>query len=437
MKDSNDKTASHKAPMRIAYLMSRFPKITETFVLYEMLAVKDLGHAVDVYPLWRERTKVMHAEAKPFVEQAHFQPTISTAILISNLIALWRQPRVYLGALLTSLWATMGSPRYFIGVLAIFPKVVYFAEQMVSDGVSHVHAHFASHPAAAAFIIGRLTGIPYSFTAHGSDLHRDRHMLREKVAEAKLVVAISEYNRGVILRECGAQFRDRVCVIHCGVEPNAFFPRRPEPSNQKREISICCTGTLHEVKGHYYLVEACQLLVDRDICFHLNLIGDGPDKTALLDQVEQAGLNGRVTFHGRKTREQVAALLQQADIAALPSVPTADGRREGIPVALMEAMATGLAVVASNLSGIPELVEHDHTGLLVEPRDVIALADALGQLARDEPLRRRLGEAARERVLRDFDLRKNARKLASRINGDAPACDVGCALAPDLVEVAS
>jgi glycosyltransferase involved in cell wall biosynthesis len=396
---------------RVAYIMSRFPKLTETFILYEMLALEEQGIQVELYPLLRERTTVMHPEAVAMVERAHFQPFISWPIVRAQLRYLRRKPGAYLSTLWSLLRGTIGSLNFFVGALGIFPKTVYFAELMEAEGIQHVHAHFANHPAAAAFIIHRLAGIPYSFTAHGSDLHVDRHMLREKVAEAAFVVPISSYNRELIVEECGEQFRDKVVVIHCGVDTQVF---QPVVRASTGSLTILCTGTLHEVKGQTYLIEACRLLHERGVAFTCNFVGDGPDHQMLAEQIAKAGLSEHVHLLGRRTREEVAALLQAADVVVAPSVPTKEGKREGIPVVLMEAMGSGVPVVASGISGIPELVEHERSGLLTPPNDAQAIAAALERLQRDPVLRRSLGEAGREKVLRDFDLTTNAAALVER-----------------------
>ena len=399
---------------KVAYIMSRFPKLTETFILYEMLAMQQQNMQVEVYPLLRERDEVMHPEAMQFVRVAHFQPFMSLPILRANLYFLWKKPAAYLKTLWDVLRANWGSYNFFTGVIGIFPKTVLFAYQMRADQVQHVHAHFASHPAAAGFIIHRLVGISYSFTAHGSDLHRDRHMLREKVAEAAFVVAISEYNKELIISECRGNYREKVKVVHCGVDTQVFRARAHETPYEKGEnpFMILCVGTLHEVKGQPYLIEACRLLQERGYDFECHFVGDGPDRKPLNELVEQAGLAGRVRFHGRLTREQIARLLMDADVLAAPSVPTRDGRREGIPVVLMEAMGSGVPVIASDLSGIPELVNHQLTGLLVTPRDAKALADALERFIENPGVRRSLGKAGRAKVVGEFDLNKNAATLA-------------------------
>jgi len=397
---------------KIAYIMSRFPKLTETFILFEMGELEQQNVQVELYPLLREKTTVMHPEAEEWVKRAHYTPFISLPIFWAQIRYIISRPRAYFGALWALLRGTFGSLNFFVGGLGIFPKSVYFAQLMEADGVQHVHAHFANHPAAAAFIIHRLTGIPYSFTAHGSDLHMDRHMLREKVAEAALVVPISNYNKEMILADAGEQYRDKVEVIHCGVDTRVFQPVTRPPHDGP--LSLLCIGTLHEVKGQTYLIEACRLLTERGIDVVCRFVGDGPDHQMLAEQIAKAGLSDRVELLGRRTREQIAELLRNTDVVVTPSVPTKSGKREGIPVVLMEAMASGVAVVASGISGIPELVDDQVGGLLTPPRDAAALADALEKLQRDPELRQRLGKAGREKVLREFDLTTNARLLIER-----------------------
>lgn len=398
---------------RVAYIVSRFPKLTETFILYEIMAVEEQGVEVELYPLQQERAEVMHPEAVALVERAHFTPLLSLPILYAHLSFMKRKPDIYFQTLWTLLRANWGSLRYFAGAVAFFPKAVYLARQMATANIQHVHAHFASHPAVVAYVIHQLTGIPYSFTAHGSDLHRDRHMLREKVQEARFTVTISTYNKDVILAECGKEFSEHVKVIHCGVD-TAVFSRNghlTHPAGPNLPV-ILCIGTLHEVKGQSYLLQACQLLHDRGIEVECHLVGDGPDRAALALLVTQLGIDDLVHFHGSQRREGVVMLLHRADIIAAPSVPSKDGRREGIPVALMEAMAVGKPVVGSHLSGIPELIEDGKTGLLVPPGDAGALANALEKLVRDPVLRQQMGDAGREKIEAEFDLYTNAAHLA-------------------------
>jgi glycosyltransferase involved in cell wall biosynthesis/peptidoglycan/xylan/chitin deacetylase (PgdA/CDA1 family) len=397
----------------VAYVMSRFPKISETFILTEILALERRGVRVEVYPLLRERAALIHPEAAAVVARAHYLPFVSRAVLASQLHWLRRAPRAYLGAVRDVASATRGSLNFLAGGLAIVPKVAHAARLMQDAGVAHVHCHFANHPAVAGLVIGRLTGLPYSFTAHGSDLHVERRMLPEKVAEAAFVSTISDDNRRLIVSECGGRFADKVHVVRAGIDTTLFAPHR-NGGRPPGPLRVVCVGTLHEVKGQAHLVEACRLLAAGGVDVACRLIGDGPDRRRLQRAVAEAGLTGRVELAGARTRAEVAAELTAADVLVAPSVPTRRGRREGIPVVLMEAMSSGLAVVASDLSGIPELVDDGASGLLVPPGNAHALAAALRALAGDPALRGRLGARGRERVLEEFDAERTAAQLARR-----------------------
>ena len=404
-------------PRRVAYIMSRFPKLTETFVLDEILELERAGIAVEVFPLWREPAKVMHREAQPIVARAHFTPTLGLAILRDNLRWLFRRPVVYLQTLTKLAWANRASPRFLVAALAIFPKACHFAERMRALDVQHVHAHFASHPAAAAFVVGRLAEIPWSFTAHGSDLHREQSMLAEKVREARFVVAISEHNRDFILDSVGPQFDGKIRVLHCGVDTACYASGREKRSASRKDrtptspIEIACIGTLHEVKGQRFLLDACARLSDMGVEWRCHLIGDGPDRVSLERQASKFGMQDSVVFHGHCERERVRALLIQMDVVVAPSVPTSDGRREGIPVVLMEAGACALPLVASRLSGIPELVINGQTGLLVEPGDAEGIAQAIYRLSKDSELRRQLGDRVLKKLELEFNLENNVERL--------------------------
>lgn len=408
-------TAGRPEPLRVAYVMSRFPKLTETFVLFEMLAVERQGVTIDLFPLLRERSTTVHLEAVPLVRRARFLPFLSWSIIRSQAWFLRHRPRRYLRTVGEVVRGTWRSPNFFIGGLGILPKVAHAARLMRAAGVDHVHCHFANHPALAGYIINRLVGLPYSFTAHGSDLHVDRHMLCQKVAAAQFVVAVSEDNRRVILDTCPSA-GGRVRVIHCGVDTSVFRPvdgRAPGSGTPAGggPLDVLSIGTLHEVKGQTVLVEACRLLAARGIAIRVRLVGEGPDRSMLEERIAAAGLGPQIQLLGTRTRAEIAALLASTDVVVAPSVPTRQGKREGIPVVLMEAMASGVPVVASRLSGIPELVADGQNGRLVPPGDPMALADALGELAADPALRERLGRAGRATVLGAFDVDTNAARL--------------------------
>ena len=273
----------------VAYVMSRFPKLTETFVLNEIRAVERLGIHTEIYPLLRERQAVVHEEAAALVARARFHPMVSLPVVMANLEALVRRPAVYLGLWSDVLRGTWGSANFFFGAIGILPKCVWMAREMERDGISHVHAHFANHPTVAAFAVHRLTGIPFSFTAHGFDLHVDRRMLAQKVEAASFVVAISRFNKSMIVEECGGRHGDKVHVVHCGVDPECFSLRRPALG--RAQFEIVCVGSFELVKGHRYLIRACEQLLLRGVDFCCHLVGDGPQKVEIERQITLSGLS--------------------------------------------------------------------------------------------------------------------------------------------------
>jgi glycosyltransferase involved in cell wall biosynthesis len=397
----------------VAYVVSRFPKITETFVLNEMIALEELGMQVELFPLLRREPGVQQPAARPFVERAHY-PRLGWALVRANLDYFRREPLRYLATWMAAVWHTLPSPRFLAAALVLLPRAFVCAREMTRLGVEHVHAHFASHPALVALIVHRLTGIPFSFTAHGSDLHVDQTALAWKLREADQALTVSEYNREFVRSRLGRAAADKLRVLHCGVDTERLVRDQELPSDC---FEILCVAALRGVKGHAHLIEACHLLRQRNVAFRCHLVGGGPRERELVRLAERRGLSDRIHFHGPLPHDVVLERMRAAHVQVLCSVQDRAGRREGIPVALMEAMSCGLPVVASRISGVPELVEHGRSGLLTPPGDARAIAEALERLARSPALRRRLGRAGRDTVVEHFDLRTQALRVAAVVAG--------------------
>jgi colanic acid/amylovoran biosynthesis glycosyltransferase len=406
-------------PLRLAQLVSRFPMVTETFVLYELETMEKLGVTVELYSLLREHPKVVHPEAEKWIKRAHYLPFLSPKILRANWHFIRRNPHRYFRTVAEVLRGTWECARCFGAALAFFPKAVRFAYEMEKQAIQHVHAHFAYHSAVAALIVHRLTGIPFSFTARGSDVQSDAHMLKEKVGAADFVISVSEYNKDIILRKCGPGAGRKIRVIHGGVNVDRLSPRTETATNSS--LRILCVARFEEVKGHTYLVEACKLLKERGLPFECRLVGDGPLAPQIEHQIQQSGLSDEVLLLGARPYDEVTEQFSSADVVVLATAPTASGKREGIPNVLKEAMACGLPVVATASGGIPELVD-ESCGILVSPRDPATIADALQRLYEQPRIRRQMGISGRAKIVREFNLNLSTARRAELFFRSAYGC---------------
>jgi colanic acid/amylovoran biosynthesis glycosyltransferase len=395
----------------ILYLLPRFPVLSQTFVLTEWSRMRD-RFRTELASLFQSKAPVIHplsAEAFPSVR---FVPLFRTGTLFSNLILFARRPDRYLQTLVRVVSGSFRRPAggSLKGVL-VFVKAAALARLVERLGVRHVHAHFIHHPATAAWAIHRLTGVSFSVTAHADDLFVGPALLRDKVTAAAFVATISEYNRSLLERLVPGA--GRIEVVRCGVDPQ-LLPYR-ERKGQRR---VVCVARLEPKKGHRDLLRAIALAKADVPGLSLDLVGEGAESDALVRLSDELGLSDQVRFHGALSSRQVHALLYDCDVFALAAVQTRvasfrTGHMDGIPVSLMEAMATGLPVVATSISGIPELVIDGQTGILVAAGDVHDLAGAIVRLCEDPELCARLARRARSLVVERFNLDVESDRLAS------------------------
>jgi glycosyltransferase involved in cell wall biosynthesis/aminoglycoside phosphotransferase (APT) family kinase protein len=418
-------TATPNLRRPVAVVLSRFPSVTETFILREVMEMERQGQPVRLVPLLREDPPVVHDDARPWVGRALYTPFISLPVLRSNLAAALRHPGRYFGLLLRLAAASLTSPRFLLATLAYFPKSVHLAGLLDREGICHVHAQFGSHPATAALVIASFSRASYSVTLHAHDLfvRSYRPFLETKLRRAAFVRVISHFNKRKIASLFPRIAPEKVHVVHVGIptaEYAALDHEQPEP--QPPAKWLLSVAALRDYKGLPVLVDACARLRDDGLSFRADVVGDGPMRTELERRIARAGLQGRLRLLGPLPQDRVRALLRHRPIFVLPSVIVRGGWMEGIPVALMEAMAAGAPVIASRLSGIPELVEDGRTGLLVEPGDADGLAAAISRLASDRGLASRMGALGREKVRVEFELESCTRQLLELIDHHNPPC---------------
>ena len=412
--------------LRLAVFTSRAPwSKEESFVLTEIAELQRQVEAILVIPARPEST-LFHGElAQRIGQHAIRLPVVSPVILICAAAAFLRSPR-RVGRVLVEV--IKGSSRLSVLMknLVVFPKAVYIARLVRRFGAHHIHAHWTAVPATMALVVSRLTGVPWSFTAHRWDI-AENNLLGTKIRAAVFARVISLHGRDEVLKILGESTCSNLLVIHAGTA----LPNQDDApvAKNKREFHIACIGNLLEVKGHRYLIEACRLLRERGCRFVCHIIGGGPLRRNLEALVHHSGLQECVQLRGRLPHDEVIRMLQRCeiDVVVHPSVETSSGEHEGIPVALMEALAHRVPAISTESGGIPELLG-DGAGVLVKPADPKALADAIQRVVEDSDYRATLIEAGFARVSADFNIHTVVSRLISLMEppDDEHGSEMGC-----------
>jgi colanic acid/amylovoran biosynthesis glycosyltransferase len=401
--------------LRVVYLLLHFPYLTETFVAEEIQAVQAQGVDVQIVSLLGPDAGQPQPLSERLLPRCWYAPSLTAwSLWRAQFYFLSKQPRLYLSLLVTLLSRPYPNQplSLFAKRLVIFLKAVAVAARLRDDPVNLFHAHFAWLPGAAAWVCARLLQRPFSVTAHAYDLFASADLLNLVAQEADQVVAISEYNRHFISKTTGRP-REAIAVIRCGIDLGNFAGIQPVAHTQEAgdRLRLIAVGSLNHKKGHEVLIEACQLLKERQIPFVCNIIGRGEGEARLAELISRLGLQQHVYLRGALPNPAILAEYGRHDLFVLASVVAPNGDRDGIPVVMMEAGACGLPLVSTAVSGIPELVRHGKTGLLAPPEDARSLADAITTLAANPLLRQELGEAARALVQEEYNIAINAQRL--------------------------
>jgi glycosyltransferase involved in cell wall biosynthesis len=414
----DDRASASALSAPIALVMSRFPAVTETFILRELIELERGGVQVELAPLLRDRVSTLHPEAEEWDRRALYTPFLSGAIALQNLRVLLAAPGPYLGTLFTLLWDARGSLNALLGTLGIFPKSVYNGQRLRERGVRHVHAHYATHPASSAYIMKRVhlpeqRALPYSLTIHAHDIFVSGAGLERKLVAADFVRCISRFNVDYLLERFPQRLREeQFRVIHCGIEPERYL-HRPAPGapGDERSAVLLSIAAHRPYKGLTHLIEAVRRLRAADLDVRCDVIGEGYLRPQLEQQIAQAELGDAFRLLGTRTQEEVAEALSSCDLFVLPSIVAPDGQMEGIPVVLMEALAAGVPTISTRISGIPELVIDGKTGFLVEPAQPAALVTAVEHVLDDYAGAKRLAANGARLVREEFEIRENVRRL--------------------------
>ncbi len=390
---------------RVAYVLKMFPRLSETFILNEILELERHGLPLRIFSLRRPVDGVRHAQLNSLQSPVSYLPQTIQQSPLRIARAQWhvwsKFPRAWRHTLRHALrHARSDGDR---GKLSAFYQACCVVREL--PGLRHLHAHFANLPARVALLVHRLTGASYSITTHAKDIFQNDPFaspkLKERLKHARFVIANSRFSAECIHSHLNGEAQ--IHVVRNGLDLEAF-PRRPSLPNEPLILSV---GRLVEKKGFTHLVAACQILEQRGVPFSCELVGTGPLSGALKEQIGACSLGGRVRLLGPLPQQELRRHYERARVFALPCVQAADGDRDILPNAVKEAMAVGVPVVTSRMAGIEELVEDGRSGMLVEPGDVASLAGRLELLLGDALLCQRFVEQGRATIELCFDRRIN------------------------------
>ena len=388
---------------RLGYLVKAFPRVSETFILNEILELERQGFDLRIYSMIDPPDRLQHKVFQQVRSKITYLPNPlwrnGHRVLGDHIQQMWRAPRAYFSAVGRA-FGTRDSE-----MIERFTQAGCLARRLEEDGVTHLHAGFVHSPGSVAWLASAMTGLPFSLASHAKDLyHSPPALLRKKLSAARVVFTCTRYNITHLKRLAEGE---PIHVRHAyhGTDLSRF---QFGPYAQSKPPVVLAVARLVEKKGLDTLVRACARLRDRGRDFRCHIIGDGPLRKPLSDMIRKYKLSRVITLEGSLDQSEVLTWYRRATVFALPCVVTVDGDRDGIPNVLIEAAACGVPLVSTPVSGIPELIEEGVSGLLVPPHEPDELANALDELLRSVVLREKLRVNARARVVKAFDVRRNA-----------------------------
>ncbi len=402
-------------PKRVLYFAAEYPRATDTFIQREIAAVRAAGLDVESSAIRRPGDEHMVGEEQRSERDRtrYLLPPSIGALFGAHARLLRSSPKRYLSSLKLALDTKRAGFRGGLYQGFYFAEAGLLADRLQSEHFDHLHSHLGDVSTSVAMLASSLAGVPFSFTLHGPGVFFDANVWRldAKIDRAAFVSCISWFARSQAQLLSSAEAADKLHIIHCGVDPSRYVDRSIEASSSNGSaLRLAFVARLDHVKGVGELLEALAALADDLPELRLDLAGDGPGRVGYEKLAARLGIADRVTFHGYINQTGVAELLATADAYVLPSYA------EGVPVGLMEAQASGLPVIATQVGGVSELVIDDVTGFVCRPGDRIQLAERIMQLASDPELRRRMGAAGRSLVMTEFDSASEGRRLAALFN---------------------
>jgi len=399
------------APLRVGYIVKMFPRLSETFILNEILELERQGVDVVIFSLKKPNEGQFHPQLAHLRARVWYLDDFDL-----KKWPVWIAPEwPFLEAHQSGLFKLLAEGLAAGDALRIDQvwQAAWVAARAHSFGIVHLHAHFASLPSTLAYFAHRISGIPFTYTAHAKDIYvytANEHHLEDKLRHAACTITVTQFNRRYLEATYPGASDGRLRVLHNGIDLDLF---KRDPNVRRESALIVSVGRLVPKKGFDVLLAALARLKQSGVPFTCRIVGDGGEAQTLTELRDRLGLSSEVEFSGACNRDEVVKLMQRATLLCLPCVVAEDGNVDALPTVLLEALGCGLPVVSTSVSGIPEIIEHEQTGLLSPPNDPTALADQMQKLMRSEELRSRFATAGRLRAEERFDLHRNVAELLS------------------------
>jgi glycosyltransferase involved in cell wall biosynthesis len=394
-------------PLKVCYFLKRYPRISQTFIVNEMKELQRQGVHVTIVARSDSGETSIHEKALSLEIPVYYLPPVSS---IPESIC-----RVSHFESLTSKPSLLG-PDIMRGALSIkdyraMIQAAMIAPFIKSLGVDIIHAHFATSATTAASVVSAMTGIPYTFTAHAKDIYHksvDKKALSKKISNAKFAITVSDYNKKYLEEILLSEGKSgNVIRLYNGIDLDQFNDLELD----REQNLLVGIGRLVPKKGFHFLIMACNILNKRGAQFHCVIAGEGEERGRLEELITEYSLSKKVSLLGVQMQTEINMILQKATACVLPCIVDEDGDRDGLPTVLLEAMAVGTPVVSTRVTGIPEIITHNQTGLLIDQKNPEALADAILILLDSESARKRLSCAAKIKVRKEFNLKENVKTL--------------------------
>ncbi len=397
---------------KLGVVVGEFPSTSETFILREMVELERKGFDVVPLALRAPQDGEPHADSVSLGKRTVHRPApFSGACLLGQIAAMVRYPVGYASALVFVLRHSLSSPRNLRELFGALASAGCLAVRIPRrKRLAHVHAQFGSYPATVGLLLTEVLGVTFSMSVHARDVFTNESILMStKLSEAEFTTVCTRAGLERLQRQHRILAGDDLHLIHHGINATLYMPSQ-EPTF--RPPVVLSVGRLVEKKGFDLLLRAAALARANGADFRLEIVGDGPLREDLERLTVGLALQRIVTFHGRMTQEELLPIYRRAHAFALASIVTEDGDRDGIPNVLIEALALGIPAIGAATGGIPELIEHEVTGLLAKPGDVQDLAEQLERIIYDEELRAGMREAGRAKVVHEFDISNTVDQLA-------------------------